>query len=163
MDIIRCPPQASAFACTYHVYFSPPGFAQILPSLSPFTPTFCPTLNVQHEPPILQEGMPSPAISVQPASSPTSLNSCVLVCTARLIMSLLLHSVTYKSCFLVSLHVTGGSGRLSASQAVRQKEQGSGKEKPALLSLINSACSRHLISLTLRALQVKGGSGLSAL
>lgn len=70
MDIIRCPPQASAFACTYHVYFSPPGFAQILPSLSPFTRTFCPTLNVQHEPPILQEGMPSPAISAQTSLLP---------------------------------------------------------------------------------------------
>lgn len=66
---------------------------------------------------------------LKPVSFPTSLSSCVLVCTGRFIMSLLLHSVIYKSCFLVSLHVTGGSDHLSASRAVRQKEQRSGRKE----------------------------------
>lgn len=128
MDIIRCPPQASAFACTYHVYFSPPGFAQILPSLSAFTPTFCPTLNVQHEPPILQDGMPSPAISVQTSLLP-HFPQFLCTCLHSSFYHVIIASFCYMSCFLVSLHVTGGSGRLSASQAVRQKEQGSGRKE----------------------------------
>lgn len=164
VDITWCPPQVSAFACAYRVYFWRPGLAQILPS---------PLCLYSHILPCRERpawASPSPGRKGFPSyfslnQSPSPLPSVPVYLSAQLILSC-------HYCFIPFLRGPASQsasmwlGALAASQGPGQwgrKSKDQGGKEPASLSLINSACSRHLISLILRALQVKWGSGLSDL
>lgn len=128
MNKAWCLPSVSDFACTYHVYLDhwACSWCSLTPLPSPhhiLTHREWPT-RAFHLPE--QKGV-SISISTQANLPCTGLHPCVLVCTDHFIMSSMLPCVQQMS---YSRHPLGewGPCSLSASRAVRRKEQGVGKE-----------------------------------